>query len=216
MKRFIQVYGDSHAHCCCMGLGSFFSADITFYSNHEYSKTMHRIGRDKHLINCDPQVIDKENDVVIILYGEVDCRCHIGRQVLKGRDLAEIVNTLVGSYINTIIQYGFRHTIVMAVPPPVPRKDYEDRNGPITHHLPMVGNDEERLLYTIKVNEKLKSKCQEHNLHFVDPFDSYKRADGFMDYSKSDGNIHIGNNKEVLKILHKYILKLILCDYNEG
>lgn len=218
MKRLIQVYGDSHAHFSCQSLKAYFQEDndITVVSSHEYSVTMHRIGRDKHIVHCVPDLIDREKDIVIILYGEVDCRCHIGRQIQKGRDLAEIVETLVCNYINTIIQYGFKNVIVIAVPPPVPIKEYEARNGPITHHLPMVGTDEQRLMYTTKVNEKLKTECEKHNLHFINPFDSYLRPDGMMDFSKSDGNSHIGNNEAVCKILQKYILKLILDDNNEG
>lgn len=210
MKRLIQVYGDSHAHYCCSSLPAYLPEDdIRFVSSHEYSKTMHRIGRDRYIINCVPQLIDKERDIIIIVYGEIDCRCHIGRQLQKGRDLKEIVDTLVLNYVNAILQYGFRHVIVLAVPPPVPIKEFEERNGPITHHLPMVGSDQERLLYTTMVNNKLRDECQKNSLYFIDPFDSYKREDGMMDFSKSDGNSHIGDNREVLKILSAFILKLI-------
>lgn len=212
MKRLIQVYGDSHAHYCCQSLPAYFTKedDVRFVSSHEFSTTMHRVGRDKHIINCDPNVINKDRDIIIIIYGEIDCRCHIGRQIQKGRELTEIIDTLVCNYTNTISKYGFRNVIVLAVPPPVPIKEFEERNGPIRHHLPMVGNDEERLFYTTRVNEKLKTECEKHGLHFVNPFDSYLRPDGMMDFSKSDGNSHIGNNEAVLKLLHEYILKLIL------
>lgn len=207
MTRTIHVYGDSHAHFCFSGLASRFTTalDFVYRSHHMYSTTMHRVGRDKHIINCDSASIDKTNDVIIILYGEIDCRCHIGRQVQAGRDLEEIVDTLVCKYIDTIRNYGFKTVIVVAVPPPVPIKEFEARNGPITHHLPMVGGDEERLVYTKMTNDKLKEKCFEGDLHFVDPFNSYLRPDGMMDFSKSDGNSHIGNNEDVLD----YIIKLI-------
>jgi hypothetical protein len=172
---------------------------------------MHRIARDQILINCAPTTLDLENDIIIIIYGEIDCRCHIGRQVALGRKLEEIVDTLVVGYMQTITQYEFKNVIILAVPPPIPIEDFERRHGgPIRHHLPFVGTDEERVHYTQSVNMKLQQECERHGFHFLDPYDTYKRENGVMEFSKSDGTNHVGNNAEILCLLKEVVKKLIV------
>ena len=41
----------------------------------------------------------KDNDIVIYQFGEVDCRCHIGKQLLLNRSLNEITLELINNYI---------------------------------------------------------------------------------------------------------------------
>lgn len=209
MKRKIHLFGDSHAQFSCHGIASYFP-DYEYYNHVIYSITMHRIGRDKILLGM-PSSIDHDNDIIIITHGEVDCRSHIYRQIQKGRELDEIINTLVNNYLETIYNYQFRNTFILSIVPPVSKKEYEDRNGPIQHHLPFYGTDQERLLYIRLVNEKLRMGCEKLGLYFIDPYyGNYTQKDGMMDFKKSDGTVHIGDNKYVLSILSDEIKKLIL------
>ena len=209
MKRKIHIFGDSHAQYSCNGIASYFP-DYEYYNHVVYSITMHRIGRD-HILLGVPSNIDNENDIIIITYGEVDCRSHIYRQIQKGRELDEIINTLVNTYLETIHKYQFRNTFVLSVVPPVSKKEYEDRNGPISHHLPFCGTDQERLLYIRSMNDKLRKGCEKYGFHFIDPYSlNYIREDGMMNFKMSDGNVHIGDNKYVLSILSDDLKKLIL------
>lgn len=204
----IHIFGDSHAHFTFQGLGSHFKR-YEFLSHHQYSTTMHRVGRDQHIINCQPDTIDKRHDIIIVVYGEIDCRCHIQRQINKGRELDEIVQTLVDAYITSILQYGFHNVIVVAVPPPVSKNEFEKRNGPIQHHLPFVGTDKDRVLYTTKVNHLLEEQCARNGLLFSNPFHSYISENGTMDFSKTDGLNHVGNNTNAIEEIKLCIKKLI-------
>jgi len=62
---------------------------------------MFRIGRDNIIINYDKSHHTKD-DIICIVYGEIDCRCHIRRQILNGRDEDAIIEELVHNYFKTI------------------------------------------------------------------------------------------------------------------
>ena len=93
----IHIFGDSHANF------NFSNSKYTNILNHyQNSITMNRVGRDNlNFINFINYNI-KNNDIIIYQFGEVDCRCHIARQLLLGRVLDDIINELVTNYINSI------------------------------------------------------------------------------------------------------------------
>jgi hypothetical protein len=70
----IHIFGDSHAN------NNFNNIKYNNICNHyQNSITMHRVGRDNiNFINFINYNINN-NDIVIYQFGEVDCRCHIGR-----------------------------------------------------------------------------------------------------------------------------------------
>ena len=89
------IYGDSH------GRFSFKNLILPHKNYHNYSITMFRIGRDNIIINYDKSHHTKE-DTICLVYGEVDCRCHIRRQILMGRDEDAVIQELVNNYFRTI------------------------------------------------------------------------------------------------------------------
>ena len=74
----IHIFGDSHSQF------SFKNLNLQYTDNSQYSITMFRIGWDNIIINYNKNNI-KPNDIIIIGYGEVDCRCHIQRQINLGK-----------------------------------------------------------------------------------------------------------------------------------
>lgn len=209
----IHVFGDSHAQFSTTQLTNVLNGEILGYHLHSrHSTTMHRIGRDKVLLPIPPNTIDKHRDVVLITYGEIDCRSHIDIQIReKGRVLDEVVDTLARGFCETIRSYGYAKVVVLAVIPPVRRHDYESRWGEITHGVPFRGGDAERLLYTDMLNIKLKTYCDRHGFHFVDPYRPHYtiQESGMLDFSKSDGVIHVGDSTEICRVLAPVIKKLI-------
>jgi hypothetical protein len=187
------LYGDSHAHYSFKGLS------LPYEDRHEKSITMFRVGRDRQIIHYYPHEHD-ETSVSCVVYGEVDCRCHIHRQRMAGREEDDVILELVTAYINTIcevIRTG-RGVIVVAVIPPTRQTDYEAINGPIRHEFPFVGSDEERVRYTTKVNHELEKQCRVRGLWFIDPYSAYKREDGTLRFEESDQLVHVGNTESFL------------------
>ena len=191
--KMIYIYGDSHAHYNLRNL------KIPFINKYQNSITMFRIGRDNIIINFEDS---KEYDTNILCYGEVDCRCHIKRQINLGRNEDDVINELVKDYINTIKNTikKYKNIIIFSIIPPVEKEDYELLNGPITHEFPFVGSDSDRVRFTQKMNDLLKKYCDENSFIFFDPFNYYKRENGCLKFELSDKLCHIGDNSNLLNI----------------
>ncbi len=89
--------------------------------------------------------------------------------------------------------------IVVAIIPPTRQIDYESIHGPILHEFPFVGNDEDRVRYTNKVNLKLEELSKINNYVYFNPFDNYKREDGTLKHELSDNSVHLGDNSYFLE-----------------
>jgi hypothetical protein len=187
----LNLYGDSHALLLFKGL------DAEHRNLFVFAKTMFRVGRDQQIINFNEDHNNPER-IFCLTYGEVDVRGHIGKQVYYGRHHLQVCKDLVETYMKAIktniIQY--KAIIVVAVPPPVDPKDHAHIH---VNPLPFEGTNSDRVIYTNTMNAMLEVACQENGYHFLNPFDFYKREDGTLNYSLSDGCIHIGKNKEFLE-----------------
>jgi hypothetical protein len=190
----IYIYGDSHAKFC------FKKLKIPHVDLHQNSITMFRVGRDNDIINFNNKKHDA-NSIICLVYGEVDCRCHIQRQINLGRNEDEVICELVDNYFKTIKNsiINYKKIIVVGVVPPTKQSDYEKIHGPILHEFPFVGNNEERVRYTMKANKRIEENCTNNNYIFFNPFFYYTREDGTLKYELSDNCVHLGNNSFFLE-----------------
>ena len=200
----IYIYGDSHASY------SFKNLKINYTDLHENSITMYRIGRDNMIINFNKDII-KNGDIIVLSYGEVDCRCHIQKQIDLGKNENDIINEIVNNYFKTIknnIKDLDVKIIIVGVIPPTKQYDYEILHGPILHEFPFVGSDGDRVRYTNKVNQLLEEISINNNYIYFNPYSYYTRPDGTLKYELSDNVVHLGNNSFFLERfidLHKKI-----------
>ena len=133
--RRIFVLGDSHTkafegtpHCIIHHLGPI---------------TMHRVGRDRSKLFHLTDFGIKDGDAVVFVFGEIDARCHIGKQRdLFKRDLREIIQTLVKSYLGAIAQHCADFHIVKIVYSVIPATD-----GKENPDYPFWGSLEERAAF---------------------------------------------------------------------
>lgn len=187
----LNIYGDSHALLLFKGL------QLEHRNLFEFSRTMFRVGRDQEIINFR----EPHNDpgrIFCLVYGEVDVRAHIGKQVHYGRHHIQVCKELVEAYMKAIKSNILRYKaiIIVAIPPPVDPNDHKH-----IHYepLPFIGTNADRVIYTNDINTMLYSACQENGYYFLNPFDFYKREGGLLNYALSDGCIHIGKNEHFLK-----------------
>jgi len=201
----IHIFGDSHADFCFRNL------------NHEHknhfirSITMHRIGRDQ-FGGIDFAKYDiQDGDMVIYQVGEVDCRCHIYRQLQTGRPLDIITSELIDNFIASIklnnSRYKSLKIIICCIPPPICKDYYESIHGPVTHEFPFLGSDEMRSYYTIRMNKLLKDACIENNMTFLDYYEKYTNEHNLLRVELSDNICHIRENQMILTVLDEIILK---------
>jgi hypothetical protein len=195
----IFIYGDSH------GLFIFKGLTLPNRNYSEPSITMFRIGRDNVIINYNKDEVG-ENDTIILLYGEVDCRCHIQRQINIGNNEDDVINELVNNYFQTIKNnITNKNIIISGVVPPTKQNDYESINGPILHDFPFIGTDEDRVRYTTKVNTLLEKMANENNFYYFHPYDYYTRDDGTLKYELSDKIVHIQENSHILNKINEIL-----------
>jgi hypothetical protein len=192
----IYIYGDSHARFSFMNLG------IPFYDKCEYSITMHRIGRDNQIVNFNNWEHD-HNSVICIVYGEIDCRCHIQRQIDLGKNEDDVIHELVENYFKTIKNNVTicKKIVIVGIIPPTKQEDCETFNGSIqeSHPYPFAGTDLDRVRYTTKMNNLIQEFCTTHDFVYFNPYQYYTREDGTFDYEYSDKTMHLKDNAYFLE-----------------
>jgi len=149
--------------------------------------TMHNFGSSRSVVVAHIP----EDAVACFCWGEIDCRCHVHvHQPWK-----ETIDTLVKNYLHTIdlnAEVHKRIWIYNVVPPP-------RREGIITLQenpsFPFVGDNAARLSYVRYMNQKLK----ESKYPFVDVYDKYADADGFLLIPLSDCHVHISDEKYLME-----------------
>lgn len=176
----IFVVGDSHANE--------FSQTPHCKIHHISSCTMHRVGRDGLSIINLPAWGIEEGQVVIFAFGEIDARCHIGKQRdVFNRTTEEIIATLVQNYLNTILlnRLAFNELtcVVYSVTPPT--------DIVFNPQYPAYGSLIDRVEITKRLNHRLAQMCKEMGFHFLDVYNDYADAMGVLRVELSDGNVHI-------------------------
>jgi hypothetical protein len=172
---------------------------------------MFRIGRDNSIINFDTNYKFVIHDIIVLSYGEVDCRCHIQQQINKGREEDAVINELVEKYFQTIVNsIGNKklRVIIVGVIPPTRQTDYESLHGPITHEFPFVGTDEDRVRFTQKVNvqlEKMANNNTNNRYKYFNPYSYYTREDGTLKHELSDTTVHLGDTSHFLEEFYKIL-----------
>jgi hypothetical protein len=176
---------------------------------------MHRIGRDNQIIMYQKHEIQC-GDLIVLTYGEVDCRCHIQRQVDLGIDEDTVISQLVENYFRTIhcnTEGTGAIILIMGVIPQTRQCDYEKIHGPIAHEFPFVGSDQHRVRYTGKVNEMLEAFARKNGYFYLNPYLYYTRPDGTLKHELSDTNVHLGDNTVFLEQFVELYEKIIpRCD----
>ena len=197
----IYIYGDSHASF------SFRNLKLQHNNLHCSSITMFRIGRDGIIINFNKNI--QKGDIIILSYGEVDCRCHIQRQVNLGMKEDDVINELVSNYFKTIKNIDAT-IIIVGVIPPTKQYDYERIHGPIIHEFPFVGSDEDRVRYTNKVNKLLEEFSIMNNYIYFNPYYYYERPDGTLKHELSDSIVHLSNNSFFLEKFNELYTNIVV------
>ncbi len=204
----VHIFGDSHARFCFSGMPN--------ASNHAINSiTMHRVGRDGlKIVNCKASGA-RDGDIAFFIFGEVDCRCHIERQVAMGRVYENVLSELIDSYFHTLAlnssQFRNLHIVIVSIVPPVRHSDYHGANPPLQsdHPFPFVGSDERRVQITRDVNSALAERAKAVGYQFLNIYDFYSRPeDGTLKFELSDRVCHIKDNTYILEQALKMISTL--------
>ena len=127
-----------------------------FYEHH-YPKVL------EHLSSSDIN-INKKDDYVMLIVGEVDCRWHLPKQAeIQNKNVELLVEECIDRYFQCyldLLKRGYK-VIVWAGHPSTTRGHCDNMAGPI------YGNCEYRNRITLYWNHYLQQKSQQHNIPFV-------------------------------------------------
>ena len=142
----------------------------------------------------------KKDDYVLFFYGYNDIQKNI---YLYAKDSYETeINNLCMLYLEKIKFFKEKYTInpIISCIYPLPIK-----NDGITTN----GSNDERILYTIKMNSILRLFCKTFNFIYFDIYD-YINTHNFIKTEYTKDGIHLDyDNIELQNFIEKYILKLI-------
>ena len=145
----------------------------------------------------------KPNDALLFCYGFIDANWLVWKQENNyNRDVDEIIPTLVKNYLDIVLEITARLNIIKIIynVPPPSDNDYIS---------PYAGSLNERIQYSKKINETLRTECRLRNLEFLDIYDDYCDEIGMLRTELSDGSCHIHTscNKKILEKLKAILTK---------
>lgn len=217
--RTIHIFGDSHAAFCFSNerrtiprdensIFNYNGISIPFSIHWFGSKTMHSIGRDGlaafNLKNFGMQ----DDDVAVFVFGEIDARCHIGKQRdIHNRKLDEIVTTLAQNFLKTVkeniqLLSNVPCVIVSIIPP---------TNNVFNEVYPYHGSLEDRVTITQLLNRCLKEHCLNNSIAFLDIYSLYANDQGALDNNHSDGVVHV--NAQENDLIKQHLIELLNLKY---
>lgn len=220
IARRIHIFGDSHASFCFSNERTAIPRDeqsLFYYNNIPIlfaihwlgAKTMYSIGKNGlNAVNLKNFGIEN-NDVVVFVFGEIDARCHIGKQRDENnRELDEVIETLVINFLNTLNQnklmFQKLHYVIMSIMPPT--------DNIYNVCLPYHGTLEDRVTITQKINKKLYELSNTYEFDFFDIYSLYATLTGELDITKSDKVVHV--NSLYNDQIKKNVLDMLQDKYN--
>lgn len=192
-KPLVHVIGDSHVIP--------FRGSMPFLAHHLGAATAYNLNNKNSATKSNQklfQVINKlgEKDIVMLSFGEVDCRIHIYYQHKKsnGRySISDLIDRTISNYGEVMAQLRERgvNLCVYCVSPAT--------NVGNEYKYPFYGTVEVRSQINRMFNEKLKAFCQSNGYKFIDIYNMVSDKDGLMLKEYAGDEIHL--NKKAVKLV---------------
>jgi len=184
-RPVVHVIGDSH--------GKLFRWHRPFVVHHLGAATAHNLAKASSTTGSNRKLFDiigrvSSKDIVMLVFGEIDCRIHLYYQYKKGnesRPLAELVDDTIASYgsvLEKIRALGIE-PVVQGVPPATRvRNEYR---------YPFYAPPEAHSRISRMFNERLRALCESNGYRYIDVHTGFSDADGFMLEEYAADEIHL-------------------------
>ena len=185
-RAVIHVIGDSHLRP--------FVFRRPFSLHHISQATAYNLNKDnsfsqsKRYLNSFLPAINKQRDVLLLVFGEIDARVHIYLQYEKNNEkisIERLIDATVEKYGETIRRLkdeGF--AVCVHGLPPAARKDFES-------NLPFLGSPEQRSEISREFNRKLGEFCQRSGVAFIDMQSIAADENGFIKKEYAADEVHL-------------------------
>lgn len=189
-KPLIHVVGDSHVVP--------FRGSMPFLAHHFGAATAYNLPKKNSSTRSNEQlfrVINKlgNKDIVMLSFGEIDCRIHIYYQYKKSNEkysIGELIDRTIENYGEVMAQFrerGVNFCVYCISPATRVGNEYK---------YPFYGTPEIRSQINRTFNEKLRAFCQKSGYKFIDIYDRVADKDGLMLKEYASDDIHL-NKKAV-------------------
>jgi len=194
----VHFIGDSHV--------SAYSRGRYFLTHHIGPATAYNLASPSSTTHSNKKLflelgkINKKRDVVILVFGEVDCRMHIYKQFVKNGgtiSITELINRTISRYncaLKQVAEAGYNFFVYGIVP----AASQENIWG--TDFYP---DGKTRLIINREFNEHLKSFCAKNSYLFLDVQSKFADESGFISKFFSTDGLHL--NQNVLPIMGKML-----------
>ena len=196
-KTLIHVIGDSHAKV--------FQGNWPFIAHHIGAATAYNLVKRHSATNSNAKLLRilqriKRTDLVILVFGEIDCRIHIYYQFRKNgekRSINQIIDNTISYYgktINEIRERGLRPCICSVSPATAIGNEY---------NVPFYATTVMRSRITRKFNIKLQVFCEKNNYPYIDIYSKVSDENGLMLQEYAADEIHL--NSRVIPLVKQEI-----------
>ncbi len=198
-RAIIHVIGDSHLKP--------FVFRSPFLLHHISQATAYNLNKEnsfsqsKRYLNSFLPGINKERDVLLLVFGEIDARVHIYLQYKKNNgkiSIDRMIENTVERYGETIRKLkndGFA-LCVHGIPPAARENFVSD--------LPFLGTPEQRSEISREFNNQLGAFCRESSILYIDVQSISADENGFMNKEYASDEVHL-NGKVVLFVRDRII-----------
>ena len=158
--------------------------------------TAHNLGKKNSTTNSNRKlfkIIDTVNrkDIVVLAFGEIDCRVHIYYQYKKNnerKEISELIDDTISSYgevLQRLQELGINF-LVYGVPPATKvRNEYR---------YPFYAPPEIHGQISRMFNERLKELCEKRGYGYIDILSRFSDESGFMPEEYAADEIHLNSN----------------------
>jgi hypothetical protein len=189
-KPLVHVVGDSHVVP--------FRGSMPFLAHHLGAATAYNLPKKNSSTKSNERlfkIINKlgKSDIVMLSFGEIDCRIHIYYQHKKSNErysISDLIDRTISNYGEVMAQLKEREVnfcVYCVSPATKVGNEYK---------YPFYGTPEVRSQINRMFNEKLKAFCQKNGYRFIDIYDKVADKDGLMLKEYSGDDIHL-NKKAV-------------------
>jgi len=195
----IHVIGDSHA--------AVFKGNKPFISHHLGAATAYNLSKRDSTTNSQKQLFRivnkiKKKDIVMLIFGEIDCRIHTYYQHKKNNEkhsIEEIIDNTVTKYGEVINQVGNKgiKTCVCSISPATTVGNQ--------YNVPFYATPELRSQITRRFNQKLQEFCNNNHYPFIDVYSKVSDENGLMLKEYAGDEIHL--NSKVIPLVRNELNK---------
>ena len=206
-RTVIHVIGDSHLRPFVF-ISPFLLHHISQATAYNLNKE-NSFSQSKRYLNSFLPGINKERDVLLLVFGEIDARVHIYMQYKKNDgqiSIGKIIASTVEKYGETIrrLKDGGFAVCVHGIPPAARTSFISD--------LPFLGTPEQRSEISREFNRQLGAFCRQSSVPYIDVQSISADEKGFMKEEYAADEVHL-NSKAVIFARNK-IVEAFKCNRN--